>query len=305
MKPNILLIMTDQHNPHVAGFAGNEWCGRVTLMSWRLDPLGRLWSFWTQSCPMLGEAWDGRGGVWTMVTENPEDAKPQWSEPRRIAHGIALNRPLVVSSGEWILPTALWKFFEQLKELDPIRKPGVVASTDQGETWHWRGGAVVDERVFDEPMVVEKQDGTLWMLVRTRFGIAESFSMDGGISWSRGRPSMFASPSTRFHFRRLASGRLLFIHHFGNRNRKRSHLTALLSEDDGQTWPHRLLLDDRMPVSYPDAIEGPDGVLRIVYDSDRYGQREILMARLLEEDIVNGKCSDGSALRLLVNKAGV
>ena len=33
----------------------------------------------------------------------------------------------------------------------------------------------------------------------------------------------------------------------------RSHLTALLSEDDGQTWPYYLLLDERNEVSYPDA----------------------------------------------------
>ena len=269
------------------------------------DPLGRLWLFWTQSCPMRGEAWDGRGGVWALVTEDSGPAKPQWSEPRRIAHGIALNKPIVASGGEWLLPSAIWWFFEQFRDLDAVRKPGVVASTDQGETWNWRGGAVVDDRVFDEPMIVEKRDGTLWMLVRTRFGIAESFSMDGGVSWSRGRPSPFASPSSRFHFRRLASGRLLLINHLGNPDRKRSHLTALLSEDDGQTWPFRLLLDDRMPVSYPDAVEDAEGVLRIIYDFDRYGEREILMARLREEDILQGKCvSPGSAIRMLVNKAG-
>ena len=177
---------------------------------WR-DPLGRLWSFWAQSCPMRGEIWDGRGGVWTMVTENPGEEAPQWSEPRRIAHGIALNKPLATSGGEWLLPTAVWWFFEHFTDLDAMRKPGVVGSTDDGQTWNWRGGAVVDERVFDEPMVVEKRDGALWMLVRTRSGIAESFSMDGGVSWSRGRPSPFASPSSRFHFRRLPSGRILLI----------------------------------------------------------------------------------------------
>ena len=91
----------------------------------------------------------------------------------------------------------------------------------------------------------------------------------------------------------------------GNPDRKRSHLTALLSEDDGQTWPFRLLLDERMPVSYPDAAVGPDGILRIIYDFDRYGEREILMARLREEDILQGRCvSPESALRILVDRGG-
>jgi len=268
------------------------------------DPSGRLWWTWTQSCPMPGEIWDGRGGVWAAVTENSGEPNPEWSDPRRLGHGVALNKPTVTSGGEWLLPTAVWWFFEHFKDLDPVRQPGVVCSTDKGQSWDWRGGAAFDERVFDEPMVVEKRDGTLWMLIRTRTGIAESFSMDGGFSWSRGRPSRFAGPSARFHFRRLASGRLLLVNHLGNPNRKRSHLTAMLSEDDGETWPHRLLLDERMAVSYPDAVEGPEGVLRIIYDFERHGAREILMARARENDILEGRLGPESGLRLLVNKAG-
>lgn len=268
------------------------------------DPLGRLWWTWTQSCPMPGEAWDGRGGVWAMVAENSGERNPRWTAARRIADGIALNKPVVASGGEWLLPTTLWWFFEQFKDLEPVRKPGVVCSTDEGQSWQWRGGAVFDERVPDEPMIVEKRDGTLWMLVRTRMGISESFSMDGGISWSRGRPSRFAGPSSRFHFRRLASGRLLLVNHLGNPGRKRSHLTALLSEDDGETWPYRLLLDERAPVSYPDAVEGPDGVLHIIYDFDRRGARQIFMAVLTEEDILAGRPErPRSRLKGLVNQA--
>ena len=30
------------------------------------------------------------------------------------------------------------------------------------------------------------------------------------------------------------------------------------SDDDGATWPHHLLLDERTNVSYPDAIETPE-----------------------------------------------
>ena len=269
------------------------------------DPLGRLWWFWSQACPMPGEVWDGRGGVWAMTAERPGERQPDWRPPRRIAHGVALNKPIVTSRGDWLLPTAVFPRLDHLKDLDDVRKPGVVCSTDAGTSWEWRGGAVVDERYYDEPMVVEKRDGTLWMLIRTQAGIAESFSMDGGVSWSRGRPSRLAGPDARFHVRRLASGRLLLVNHLGNRQRLRSHLTALLSEDDGVTWPHRLLLDDREPVTYPDAVEGPDGVVRIVYDYSRFRYQEILVARITEEDILNGQCcSAGSSLRMRVNKGG-
>ena len=84
----------------------------------------------------------------------------------------------------------------------------------------------------------------------------------------------------------------------------RSHITALLSEDDGATWPYHLLLDERNEVSYPDAKEAADGYLYITYDWERVRQREILLARITEEDIRAGKIKDpGSRLRVLVNKA--
>ncbi len=269
------------------------------------DPSGRLWWTWAQSCPMRGQAWDGRGGVWASIAAQSGAAHPDWTTPRRLWHGVALNKPIVTRSGAWLLPVALWWFFDQFAELAPYRKPGVLASTDQGETWHWRGSVEVDERSFDEPMIVERQDGTLWMLIRTRTGIAESFSMDDGVSWSRARPSMLAGPSSRFHLRRLPSGRLLLINHLGNPMRQRSHLTALLSEDDGQSWPHRLLLDEREGVSYPDAVAGDDGRLWIVYDYQRFAAREILLAKVTEADIIAGRLTTASAqLRMLVDKAG-
>ena len=67
------------------------------------DPLGRLWFFFDQ----VMNHWDGRDGLWAAVCENPDADQPEWSEPRRIWHGRVLNKPTVLSSGEWLLP-AYW-----------------------------------------------------------------------------------------------------------------------------------------------------------------------------------------------------
>ena len=158
------------------------------------------------------------------------------------------------------------------------------------------------------------------MLVRTFDGIGESFSTDGGYTWTPGRKSHIDGPCSRFFIRRLKSGRLLLVNHYnfgeqldaegilsqGNVKswKGRSHLTALLSEDDGATWPYHLLLDERNEVSYPDAKEAADGSIYICYDWERVRQREILMARITEDDILQGRLvSDTSKLRILVNKA--
>lgn len=81
-------------------------------------------------------------------------------------------------------------------------------------------------------------------------------------------------------------------------------MTAFLSEDDGRTWPYKLLLDEREDVSYPDIAQDGNGNIYVVYDRKRVTQREILMARFREEDVKRGGLSSTDAkLRILVNKA--
>src|SRR5699024_1093549 len=158
----------------------------------------------------------------------------------------------------------------------------LVVSTDRGETWQVRGGCQVprDDRAFDEHLVVERQDGTLWMLARTRYGIGESTSGDRGRTWSELEPSGIAHPSARFFLGRLRSGNLLLVKHGPiDQPTGRSHLTAFVSEDDGRTWSGGLLLDERSGVSYPDCVQAEDGTISVIYDYSRTGEREILMAR--------------------------
>jgi predicted neuraminidase len=264
------------------------------------DPLGRLWMFWAQSYDLF----DGRAGVWAIVCENSDSPAPRWSAPRRLCNGIMMNKPTVLSSGEWLLPAAVWTYLRpSLPEMAAERFSNVVCSTDQGKTWTRRGGADVPDRAFDEHSVVERRDGSLWMLVRTKYGIGESVSKDRGITWEPGRPTSLGGPCARFFIRRLSSGRLLLVNHY--KFTGRSHLTALLSEDDGVTWRGGLLLDERPNVSYPDGVQACDGRIYIIYDRERYKDREILMAVFREEDALAGRCvSKDARLKQLVNRAG-
>ncbi len=286
-----------------------------------IDPHGVLWMSWTQARGFN----DGRSGVWVSQCSDPDADNLVWSPPRRIANGIMMNKPIVTSKGDWIFPTAIWcdtsgSVPTERHGLENEQFSNVYASLDEGRTIALRGHADIPHRSFDENMIVEKRDGSLWMLTRTFDGIGESFSTDGGYTWTPGRKSHIDGPCSRFHIRRLRSGRLLMINHYqfdqridledimsqGNVKswKGRSHLTALLSEDDGQTWPYYLLLDERNEVSYPDAKEAADGMIYVCYDWERVTQREILMARFTEDDILQGHLSDKrSKLRVLVNKA--
>ena len=167
-----------------------------------IDPRGRLWVFWGQSAGMQ----DGRFGVWAIVTDDPDAAEPKWSAPRRLGDGIMLNKPTVLKNGDWLLPASVWKADNSCR---------VLASTDQGQTFQLRGSAHIadpETRGPDEEMIVERKDGSLWMMVR-RQGLAESISHDGGKTWSPVERSKIKHNTSRFFLRRLRSGALLLVKH--------------------------------------------------------------------------------------------
>jgi predicted neuraminidase len=293
-----------------------------------VDPSGRLWWFYTQSYKF----WDGRAGVWAVTTDEPDSPSPKWSAPRRIADGLMMNKPTVLKNGDWLLPIARWSHQppsnlpdDHLRQVplanqhwDPAEIGShVYRSRDQGRTFERLGTVHMPEVAYDEHMIVERKDGSLWMLARTKPGIAQSFSNDGGRTWSKPELSPIPHAHARFFIRRTNSGKLLLVKHnprmdtpwlMGFRQvegwQQRSHLTAYLSDDDGQTWYGGLVLDERLVVSYPDGQQAPDGRIFLVYDYNRKTDKEITLAVFTEEDVAAGRLVDPrSRLRGLIFKA--
>jgi hypothetical protein len=156
-----------------------------------------------------------------------------------------------------------------------------------------------------EPMLIERKDRSLWLLARTGKDVMQSFSSDGGRTWTAPSLPTFKHPVSRFHIRRLSSGRILLIKHGATIDTQegRSKLTAWLSDDEGKTWKGGLMLDERKGVSYPDGFQSPDGTIYISYDRNRATDGEILLARITEEDILAGKLvHPGSRLTMLISR---
>ncbi len=257
-----------------------------------LDPDGNLRLFWAQRSK-------GDPYLFMSMTSNSGVAAAHWSEPVRIGKGVMMCKPTVIATGQWLLPIAIW-----------FRKNScrVIASNDHGKTWSLLGVANVanpKDRNCDEPMIIEKLDGTLQMWVRTRYGIGLSESTDSGHSWSDVAPSKVPHPPARFFVRRLASGHLLLVKHGPMDQRTgRTRLTAFVSDDDGRSWRGGLLLDARTGVSYPDGCQQPDGRIYIVHDFDRQGAKQILLSVFTEADVRAGKDVSGKVrLRVLINQA--
>jgi hypothetical protein len=259
----------------------------MSATNW-IDPQGRLWVFWGQAFGVQ----DGRYGIFAIVSDNPDADELQWSAPRRLGDGIMLNKPTVLSNGDWLLTSSVWKTDNSIK---------VYASTDQGESFTLRGTANIADpktRGPDEPMIIERKDGSLWMLVRMQ-GLAETISTDRGKTWAPVQRSSIKHCTSRFFVRRLKSGSLLLVKH-GPLNKRvgRQQLTAYVSDDDGKTWSGGLMIDEREDVTYPDGVQAGDGRIYIIYDHQRTPLGEVLMATFTEEDVRAGEpVSDKIRLR--------
>lgn len=273
--------------------SGGAWCGPRVMASppgearaydpslWH-DPSGRLWLFYNIADPGSVEL-----SVWAATSDDSSSERPEWSRPFKIEleapFAFRLNKPIVVSSGEWILPVT-WAG-EKPRGWFPARGQlqGAAVSSDLGLTWKLYGGVEAPHWAL-ENMIVELSCGRLWMLIRTGSGFLwESFSGDGGKSWSEGAPTNIVNPGTRFFIGRLSSGRLLFINTF--RPDERRGLSACLGLPGNETsFGKGIELDHGEKVSYPDAVEGADGLIYAVHDRDRHGAGEIVLDVFSEDE---------------------
>jgi hypothetical protein len=212
-------------------------------------------------------------------------------------YGVGLNKPTVLSNGDRLRP---------VDSFDPSdgERTRYFVSRDQGRSFAPLAQFPIRDVQFSEHMAIERRDGSLLTLARASYGIAQARSHDGGKTWADDRPFVSnKGVNTRFFVRRLASGSWLLV--LNDDPKSRANLTALLSENEGQTWPHKLVLDERRTVSYPDGVEGTDGFVYVAYDRGRYSkdEQEILFAKFTEADVRAGKLVDSSSrLKQTINR---
>ena len=267
--------------------------GVVIAETW-VDPDGalHLLASITVGTPMV------RGCIWDYICRDPDAATPVWEKPRFMGWGSTHNTPTVLRDGAWIVPVELegGVSADCFPELVALQGVGSLRSEDRGRTWTRSNSVKVKGTGHVcENCIVERSDGTLWMLMRTGLGIHEAFSTDGGRSWSEARRAEWIdNPISRFSFRRLKSGSLLLVKNGDSvascdGKNHRNKLKAYISRDEGKSWSAGYELDMRGWADYPDAEQGPDGRIAISWGVDRRGLAEIRCAFLTEEEIAAGK----------------
>jgi hypothetical protein len=153
-------------------------------------------------------------------------------------------------------------------------------SDDDGATWippHQQiamNTGAVDwyESGAAEPVGIELRDGRVWLLPRSQDGYQwETFSTDGGLTWTPVQHTRFVSNQSAMAVLRLRDGRLMLFWNncgaeglgpIGWGNAERAVMAAAVSRDEGETWSgYREVgrVATNAQVSYPYVTQAADG----------------------------------------------
>ena len=240
--------------------------------------------------------------VWTFTISNVNEDFSKWefSPHRYLFPGLLRNNILVLSDGTWLASP---------NDYMDERFTVVYASTDKGETWSLRGKAYIPRAYnYDETNMVEMKDGSIWLTVRNSTGNPlQSFSLDGGYTWTLSSLTDYYTGQTRFNYTRLASGAILRV---SNAGKERTVMSAYLSYDEGITWPYSVTLCEEYS-TYPDValvtVNGEEQI-HVIFDRDRYGLGKVYHTVFTEEYLKenNGKVftpdSDFTTVAKIVQK---
>lgn len=186
------------------------------------------------------------------------DGRTSWDAPKAIwhGHGDDLLSVIQLKDGRLLLPFSsaynrswggnrgggFWDY-----TYSGSYSVSAIYSDDYGATWHqssshlWVETPALDDYGANEPVVIQLNDGRVWLLLRTELGrFYQSFSSDGGATWSRPRPSRLISSDSPAGLLRLKDGSLLLFSNacarFPYANGGRVALHVAISKDDGASW---------------------------------------------------------------------
>ena len=251
------------------------------------DDDNNLYLWWNQTNYSFGS-----GSVWYSIIENADgdfsDMKAK--TPVNTSTGLKLNKPIILSTGEWLYAA---------HDMDDRTAAKVYSSSDKGVTWTLKGAAVIgNANNFFEPTIVEVLDDDsddvtlmMWNRCTESYMRSISYSHDGGKTWSEAKEFsiegiQYQGPSSRQNslaFTYNGKNYIAYAHHYDTESR--NNMCLFLSDDGGKTFAYRMMLDRNSGVAYPD-IRYVDEKLYVVWDYNRYDEKRMFMAEITMDDLL-------------------
>ncbi|MCA8997112.1 MAG: exo-alpha-sialidase [Planctomycetaceae bacterium] len=213
-----------------------------------------------------------------------------WEPPQKLhdAWTGAIRHMIQLSDGKIV-------FTSQMLLHNPGRHATVTyASDDEGKTWTQSNiidlGGMGHHDGAIESTIIERGDGSLWMLLRTNWGrLWQAISTDGAKTWHPIGPTPIDASAAPAILHRLDSGRLFIAwnryYYDGTEqypkaggdgqwsgtptSNNRQELSIAFSDDDGQTWSNPVVVATAIPngqggyqrgeISYPYVFERVPG----------------------------------------------
>lgn len=219
---------------------------------------------------------------WGMLITSVDDGKT-WSEPyklgkdEKIGHliGPVKNKPIQLDDGSILCPSSTehdgWRVHFEL-------------TRDLGKTWQVIG-PINDAKQFGaiQPSILTYLNGKMQVLCRTQQNVvAQSWSDDGGKTWSKMTATELPNPNAGTDAVTLADGRQLLVYNHTVRNSKifpsgRNMLNVAISTD-GKDWKPVLTLErSKGEYSYPAVIQTSDSRVHITYTYKRQSVKHVVL----------------------------
>ncbi|MFA5321852.1 MAG: sialidase family protein [Smithella sp.] len=196
-----------------------------------------------------------------IEVQESTDRGASWTDPVVLGPELGPNvkyPPVRLNDGTLLLPA-----YSELSD-----KAIFFESTD-GTNWSQRS-SVKSNPGNSQPSFVQLSTGRLISVMRNEdMGcLWVTASDNNGELWSEPKDSGFLNPASATQMIRLANGHLVLI--YNDSDTQRRPLSIALSADEGRTWPYRKVLKDGADTySYPFAVQGPDGIIHVLYSLNR------------------------------------
>jgi predicted neuraminidase len=221
---------------------------------------------------------------WGMLIRS-DDGGRSWSKPEKLPDGIAgpiKNKPVLLADGRLLCGSSTedrgWRVHME-------------STTDAGKAWERTAelcDGVLQQAI--QPTIL-KHGNKLQILCRNRMPgpLWESWSDDGGRTWSKLKLMDLIHPGSGIDGVTLADGRQLLA--YNHTITGRSLLNVAVS-DDGKKWNAALVLEnERGEFSYPAVMQTADKMVHITYTWKRQRVKHVVVdpAKLALRPIVDMK----------------